>query len=62
MKRLVFKKWVEYLVVALFMFGWFIIGAFEWPTITPYIIGISLMLISGILLTLFGRDYERKIN
>lgn len=62
MERLVFKKWVEYLVMFMFVVGWFIVAAFEWETFTPYIIGLLLMIGNGILLTLFGRDDERKTN
>lgn len=62
MERLVFKKWVEYLVMFMFVVGWFIVAAFEWETFIPYIIGLLLMIGNGILLTLFGRDDERRTH
>lgn len=62
MKRLVFKKWVEYLVVFNLALGWFIVGAFEWESIIPYLIGLFMMISSGTLLTLFGREHERRTN
>lgn len=58
MKKLVFKKWVEVLLIGIFALGWFIVGAFEWPTFTPYIIGILMMLSAGMLEAMFGRGEE----
>lgn len=56
MKRLVFKKWVEYLVGLILITVWFIVAAFEHQTFTPYLIGLSMMIISALLLAMFGRN------
>lgn len=56
MKRLVFKKWVEYLVGFNLFIGWVIVGAFEWASTIPYLIGIGMMVISSLLLAMFGRN------
>lgn len=60
MKRLVFKKWVEYLVVFNLALGWVIVGAFEWSSFIPYLFGILMMFTSSVLLGIFGRENERR--
>lgn len=55
MKKLVFKKWVSYLLLGLFALGWFIVGAFEWNSFIPYIIGICLMVLTSTLEFIYGR-------
>ena len=56
MKRLVFKKWVEILFIFIMTLGLFIIAAFEWNSIIPYLIGISLIILSEIMLSIYGRS------
>lgn len=58
MNNLVFKKWVEVLLIGIFALGWFIVGAFEWNTWIPYVIGILMMFGAGTLEALFGRGEE----
>ena len=58
MKKLVFKKWVEVLLIGIFALGWFIVGAFEWNSFIPYVIGILMMLSAGMLEAMFGRGVE----
>ena len=55
MKKLVFKKWVSYLLLVLFALGWFIVGAFEWNSFIPYIVGICLMVLTSSLEFIYGR-------
>ena len=55
MKKLVFKKWVSYLLLVLFALGWFIVGAFEWNSFIPYIVGICLMVLTSTLEFIYGR-------
>lgn len=55
MKKLVFKKWVSYLLLILFALGWFIVGAFEWNSFIPYIVGICLMVLTSTLEFIYGR-------
>jgi len=56
MKRLVFKKWLDILNNIVCALGLFIMCAFEWPTFTPYIIGLLMFGVSGILGAMYGRD------
>ena len=56
MKRLVFKKWVENLLLILTAIGWFIVAAFEWNSIIPYVIGLLLMLIPSLLVGAYGKS------
>lgn len=55
MKRLVLKKWVELLLVGISFIGLFIVAAFEWNTIVPYLIGMTLLVIPSIIEFLYGR-------
>ena len=56
MKRLVFKKWVEVVNMIICTLGLVIIAAFEWNSIIPYIIGLSMLFGSSILEGMYGRD------
>lgn len=56
MKRLVFKKWMEYTNLTIGGIGLFMLLAFEWPTFTPYIIGLLMFMVSGILEGIYGRN------
>lgn len=56
MKRLVFKEWVERVNILVGFIGLFICAAFEWDSIIPYLIGMSMMLGTWVLGGLYGRD------
>lgn len=56
MKRLVFKKNVERANALMGFIGLFMVAAFEWNSIIPYIIGLSMLLGAWILGGLYGRD------
>lgn len=56
MKKLVFKRWVEVINYLIGFSGLFMCAAFEWNSIIPYLIGISLMISAWLLGGLYGRD------
>jgi hypothetical protein len=55
MKRLVFKKWVEVTLTIIWALGLFIIAAFDWNTMLPYLIGFIMMVLPLILIIIYGR-------
>ena len=56
MKKLVFKKWVEVLLIVLQFIGLFMVAAFEWNSLLPYLIGLGLIFVSGTLEVMYGRN------
>lgn len=54
--RLVFKKWVEVALFIIGFIGFFMVAAFEWNSIIPYLIGLALIVIPTLLETIYGRN------
>ena len=56
MKRLVFKKWVEVVLMVIEVVGLMMMAAFEWNSFMPYIIGMSLLIVPALLEVAYGRN------
>lgn len=56
MKRLVFKKWVEVVLFIMGFTGLFIVCAFEWESLIPYIVGLVMLAIPTTLEIFYGRN------
>lgn len=56
MKKLVLKKWIEFILYAVMMYGLFLVGIFEHNDISLYIYGSILFILSSGLLLRYGRN------
>lgn len=56
MKKLVFKKWVEVLLMVIGFSGFFMVAAFEWNSILPYLLGIAMIMFATGMEAMYGRN------
>lgn len=56
MKRLVFKKWVELLMILIIANGIYLIGILEHNSLGLYIYGTLLVVVPSFLLVKYGRN------
>lgn len=56
MKKLVFKKWVEVVLMVIEVVGLIMMAAFEWNSFIPYLIGFSLLAVPAMLEVMYGRN------
>lgn len=56
MKKLVLKKWVEVSLMVIEFIGLFMVAAFEWNSILPYLLGIAMIMFATGMEAMYGRD------